>query len=426
MDQKNKHSVANDAVELRLKHDRKKHGIPKDTVELKHEADQRKRDSLLENQVSPTLELEEITERNDSSEDAVSKSDTKLSNRTFGNISPRKTEIFDSSNIIKKDKETPNTPLSPVENVPSFMFSSNVPKEVSIDIKDADGPKPSDENNVEVAMDISPVKPLKTDEKQVGGLTEIKPKIEHNLKPKPRMFKVKEQNFMKAETLSEAKPTVTNTSNDSEAPITGMSSFLANRLKKQQEQENQLKTSSVHLANGSSPSPVPRKRQAPERPVSNGPSKDIEKPAPPLPDTPEPALPKTNDDNIVRPSKKKTAQPATKMVFDSSKIASKRKEPPKRKPPRKTVDQLNKDSSSNGFSVPKLDLTSITDDKQESAYQEGYIPTIIHPCPFKFLGAEVVFEKSPFRKTSKNAKKVRHSILLMNSWNIFALVCYYD
>jgi hypothetical protein len=395
---------------------KKHHQVPKDTLELKHEADKRKQQELEQEKKRESLTLSDVQEVTETvASEAVSvEPNIKPSSKQSGKISPRKTQIFDSNNMVKKNRDVGQNRNGDVSNK---SLSNNVPKTVSIEIKSIDDTKTNNENEKEVPMEISPVKTYQEGRKS-EGLTEIKPNIieAKDNKPKPRKFKVKEQNFIKAESIANEveKPVIQNSGEKSEAPVTGMSSFLASRLKKTQpDQQNQLKSSSVHLANGSSPSPIPRKRQAPERPVSNGSSNisDVESgnTAPPLPTSPEPQLPKTNIDDILNRQKKKTSQPATKMVFDSSKIANKRKEPPKRKPPRKTLDQINAtDKSVSDTNVPKLDLSSITDDKQESDYQEGYIPTIIKPCPFLFHGAEVTFEKTPYKKTRKG--KVCHCI----------------
>lgn len=401
---------------------KKHHPVPKDTLELKHEADKRKQQELEQEKKRESLTLNDVKEMTEmvNSEAMSEESKIKPSSKQSGKSSPRKTQIFDSNNMVKKSRDPPKVIHRGNGDVPSKTLSNNVPKTVSIEIKDLDDTKANSENLKEVPMEVSPLRPSYQEERKSGGLTEIKPNIieAKDNKTKPRKFKVKEQNFIKAESVTEVErknPVVQTSGEKSEAPVSGMSSFLASRLKKTQpDQQNQLKTSSVHLANGSSPSPVPRKRQAPERPVSNGSSNNVEadtgKAAPPLPSSPEPQLPKTNIDDILNRQKKKTSQPATKMVFDSSKIANKRKEPPKRKPPRKNVDQIN--ASENSFSnnsVPKLDLSSITG---ESEYQEGYIPTIIKPCPYIFHGAEVTFEKTPYKKTRK--VKVCYFIFVIN------------
>lgn len=398
---------------------KKQHVIPKDTLELKHEADRRKKQELELQQKKGNLAIE-ITEKTleDVDTETVSEEpNIKPSSNTSGKISPRKTKIFDSNDIVKKNRDPPKVVQDNNKDVSSKELSNNVPKQVSVEIKDLEATTAMNDNVTEIAMETSPIKASTNKHMTVNsGLTELKPNIINIVdnKVKPRKFKVKEQNFIKAENVNDQekmKPVVKASKEQTKAPVSGMSSFLASQLRKTQpDQENQLKTSSVHLANGSSPSPIPKKRQAPERPVSNGPSMDIEEnletSAPPLPSTPEPPLPKNNENLTIR-QKKKTQQ-TTKLVFDSSKIATKRKEPPKRKPPRKTLEQVNQNLIVE-TSVPKLDLTSITGDQGDTEYTEGYIPTVIKPCPFKFVGAEVTFEKTPYKKTEKS-KKVSSSL----------------
>ncbi|XP_053380055.1 uncharacterized protein LOC128548710 [Mercenaria mercenaria] len=285
---------------------KKHHPIPKDTLELKHEADRVKQQELEQQKKRESLTLNDVSEVAESvaSETVSDEPNIKPSSKKSGKISPRKTQIFDSSNIVKKNREPPKAAQNTNE-----VLSNSVPKTVSIEIKDLGDTNTSNENEKEVAMEISPVKPSNTEKKNNDGLTELKPNIIETVdKPKPRKFKVKEQNFIKAENVKEverAKPITNNTVEKTESPVSGMSSFLASRLKKTQpDQENQLKTSSVHLANGSSPSPVPRKRQAPARPASNGPSMDVEleseKSAPPLPAIRRPPLLKTNIDRCYK------------------------------------------------------------------------------------------------------------------------------
>lgn len=402
---------------------KRQNSIPKDTIELKHETDRLIDEKLaMEEKVvvekkpadkKPTKSEEEFSFEGISNESTV-----KPSTKKSGKISPRKTNIFDSSKMVKKDKEAPRTPVSPVENVP--FFSSNVPKQVKVrdNVNKLTKVKTDNENETQTSVEVSLTHPpKKTSEPSTNGMSEIKPVIvpidKSENKGKPRIFKVKEQNFAKPEIptilndTERVKPAVENDNN--EQVVSGMSSFLASRLKKTQPgQENQLKTSSVHLANGSLPSPVPRKRQAPSVPVPNGSVTQVEmetnKEAPPLPNTPQPELAKSNTGVVI--SRKKKPQSATKMVFDSSKIVTKRKEPPKRKPARKTLEQLNQNITFDSDSpVPKLDLSSITE-PSSTEYQEGYIPTVIKPCNIKFIGAEIIFDNSPYKKKGK-VKKVR-------------------
>lgn len=372
--------------------------IPKDTLELKHEAD-RKRQSLSEDnedladgkKTVPTRNSPDISAEADAGVfyDTNVKPSAKKENDA---LSPRQTKVFDSSKIVKKNREPPKVPVSPVESPQNVPLPETVPNVIASEV--AKEP----EKDVHEDMEISPVKPQRgvTQSKDVG-LTEIKPNIVRNetkSEKKSRQLNVTEQMFQRTENL--AKPDKMAKPADNKGAVSGMSSFLANRLKKTQpDQENQLKTTSSHLTNGSSPSPVPRKRQAPQRPEVNGTVEETEE-KPPLPKTPEPVL---------IPSRSKKVQPKEtkgKMVFDSSKIATKRKEPPKRKPPRKTLEELNQNITfDSAFDVPKLDLSSITNDKVETEYQEGYIPTVIKPCPYHFVGAEITFPKSPYQKTRR-------------------------
>lgn len=382
--------------------------IPRDTIELKHEADKRRisESEDVSNSTNSTPDISEETETGVSYEGNVKPSIKKEKD----NVSPRQTKVFDSSRMVKKNREPPKVPLSPVESQQTVQMPEKVPNTVTVDITS----ESSTAKDVQEEMEISPIKPARRVFKSnEAGITEIKTNIvrnETNKESKPPVFKVSEQMFPKPDLEPKPEPVKMAKPADNKGAVSGMSSFLANRLKKAQpDQENQLKTSANHLTNGSSPSPVPRKRQAPGRPEVNG-SIEVQEEKPALPKTPEPAL---------MPVKTKKSQPSTakgKMVFDSSKIASKRKEPPKRKPPRKTLDELNQnitfDSVDNTVNVPKLDLSSITNDKPETEYQEGYIPTVIKPCPFLFVGSEITFQKSPYKKT----RRVQVRIFLLETY----------
>ncbi|KAL4218711.1 hypothetical protein ACF0H5_021299 [Mactra antiquata] len=402
---------------------KKQKPIPKDTIELKHDADRLISEKLnIEEKVEiidiPKVKDEGVSRDDFSFEGVSNESTVKPSSKKSGKISPRKTKIFDSSNILKKDKEAPKSPMSPVENLQPFV--NNVPKQIKVSDNLSEQTKlnfddDDDDNEIRTSVEIVPVRPpRRNNEQSINGMTELKPNIvpseKTEFKTKPREFKVKESNFTKpsipniVNDTEKVKPSVEKDSN--EPVITGMSSFLASRLKKTQpNQEGQSKSSSVHLSNGSLPSPVPRKRQAPNVPLSNGTSAmevetESNKEAPPLPTTPQPTFVKMNTD------RKKKQQSSTKMVFDSSKIATKRKEPPKRKPARKTLEQLNENITFDSDPiVPKLDLSSL-DKPNNTEYQEGYIPTVIKPCTIKFIGAEVTFANSPYKKKTK-AKKAK-------------------
>lgn len=386
--------------------------VPKDTIELKHEADKKRLSSsgdFEEVKNENIVDANSTTKVQDDAFDGVSfDSNVKPSKQKEKDTSPRQTKVFDSSKIVKKKREPPKVPLSPVETSQKTETPEFVPNNVNVGVTG----KPANRNVSEV-MEVSPVKPprrVASDSALSSGVTEIKPNIVRNdaktYEDRPRQSNISEQMFPKPDLDTKPEPVRMTKPADNKNAVSGMSSFLANRLKKSQpDQENQLKTSSSHLTNGSSPSPVPRKRQAPERPEVNG-TIEVPEEKPQLPVTPAPAL---------VPVRSKKIQPTAtkgKMVFDSSKIASKRKEPPKRKPPRKTLEELNENITfDSAIDVPKLDLSSITNEKVETEYQEGYIPTVIKPCPFLFVGAEVKFQSSPYKKT--RSSKVRHATCLL-------------
>lgn len=408
------HSVAPVKKPMKLRNE-KGHKVPKDTLALKHEKDQHKvrsPDTESKSIVSASRDnkktdfIEKNALSNENNENVSLESNVKPSQRKT-KLSPRKTKIFDSSNMVKANREPPKIPS---KNLNQASIDSKVtakPKEVSIKIKDRDSTK-------EIPVSKPPRMSSNYKKETKNAFDKIPNNSISKVQNAPKDHDFPKDSFNDSSKLAAEPENTTRKSVDSttEQPVTGVSSFVANRLKKSQEQTNgqQLKTSSGHLLNGSSPSPVPRKRQAPEIPTNIG-SNDIEmgedkskSAAPPLPSTPEPTLPKTNIDDIIN-RKNKTAKPMPKLVFDSSKIANKRKEPPKRKPPRKTLEEINK-IHTNGV-VPKLDLSSITNDTNETEYQEGYIPTVIQPCPFKFLHAEVVPEKSPYKKTKKMKNQLK-------------------
>ena len=376
--------------------------IPKDTLELKHEADRR----LSEGADVEVEKVDNVSRSNSNSPNIYGEEETTVTYEVYvkptkkkDNVSPRQTKVFDSSRMVKKDRDRPTAPLSPVESPKTVQVPDNVPNMVSKDTtKPAQSPSTVKDAQQE-AMEVSPVKPPRRSA-QSNSVTEIKTNIvkkEAKDDSKPRSFKVSEQMFPKPDLETKPEPVRPAKPADNKGAVSGKSSFLTNRLKKTQtDQENQLKTSASHLTNGSSPSPVPRKRQAPGRPEVNGSVETSEDKVPDLPKTPEPA--------ILPLKSKKNQQNAAKgkMVFDSSKIVSKRKEAPKRKPPRKTLDELNQNITFDSpVEVPKLDLSSITMEKQETEYQEGYIPTVIKPCAFRFVGAEVTFHKSPYKRNRK-------------------------
>jgi len=431
---------------------RKDH-IPKDTIELKHEHDKLEAEKKAAEQ--------RRQQRKEAEERRLSGSDIKITNiekrkpAAFSfeketkdiepeqsevmspkpenaNLSPRQTNIFDSSQIVKKNKERPKTPTSPTEE-PNYnnvtVISVNVPSSSTLEARplspvtnnvssvSRESPSRNNNDNGFEAMDISPAKPTRNSYDSTlpssnSGYTDITPTIVASEKSSVSR-RIIEPKFPRPE-VTESKPEPVKqrvkTADNKDAPMTGMSSFLAARLKKDaKEQENGFASTSNNLANGASPSPVPRKRQAPEVPVVNGsgsPSDDV---PPPLPASVEPSAPSsTFDDLIKRKGNKKKQQTATKMVFDSSKIATKRKEPPKRKPPRKTLDEMNQEVKEKVSPVPKIDLSFTNND--DTPYQEGYIPTEIKPCPFIFIGAEVKVGKNPLKKTRK--AKVRFVVQL--------------
>ena len=395
--------------------------IPKDTIELKHEKERKSSSSHEEGADKDHKDLDidgksksskpqpsEIVTQND----VLNESVVKPSQKKSGKISPRKTKIFDSSNIVKKDRDPPKSPVSTVP--PSFS-------EKPVIIPDTvEAAAAIEDMKEQTKMEVKPVRPARSKKSHSSklpnsGLTQSNTNIVKNdskshsdirspkmNKPEPLFPQPKSVDVpVKKVAPSKAPETEGN-------PVSGRSSFLASRLKKP-DGENSHKTLAGHLTNGTPSSPIPRKRQAPARPVENGfiaSSGDIEMTdkeqiPPDLPKTPEPKLPQSNIDDIIK-RKKNTAQPSTKMVFDSSKIANKRKDAPKRKPPRKTLQELNKNITFDSSPVPKLDLSSITGEKQETEYQEGYIPTVIRPCNIKFIGEGVLLEKNPLKKTKKS------------------------
>lgn len=407
------HSVAPIKKTMKLRNE-KRHKMPKDTLALKHDKDQHKvksPDTESKNIMSTAKEMkktdfiEKNAASNENNENVSLASNIKPSQRK-AKISPRKTKVFDSSNMVKVNREPPKIPSKNLNQASKENKATEKPKEVSIEIKDRESKKES-----------SVSKPPRVSQNSKKETKHAFDKITNTSVSKvqntPKNYDFPKNTFNDtSESISEpGKTTQRHGDSKTERPVSGVSSFVANRLKKSQEQNNgqQLKTSAMHLVNGSSPSPVPRKRPAPEIPTlpgSNNIEMDEDKSKlapPPLPSTPEPALPKTNIDDIIN-RRNKTIKPMPKMVFDSSKMANKRKDPPKRKPPRKTLEEINT-IHTNGV-VPKLDLTSITNETNETEYQEGYIPTVIQPCPFKFIHAEVVPEKSPYKKTKKKKLKI--------------------
>jgi len=373
----------------------RKPSIPKDTIELKHEADQKKKANL------PKLDIKQVTERSPDKNDAdldtsasksFNESSANYSGRNNETISPRQTKIFDSSNIVKNDRPSPtekqfrSSPVNEQSGKVSPIINQDLitkPEIIQVELN-GDSTKPQ-----------SGVKLVKT---TIAVRNE--PSIKQEKKPeKLKMPMLPQEDVKKEPGKQRTKPADNKT-----APTSGMSSYLANKLKKTTPDSN---GQSSALTNGSSSSPVPRKRQAPSVPLTNGTDKlddKEEESPPPLPATPEPDVPKSNIDDIIK-RKKKKAQAATKMVFDSSKIVKKKKETPKRKP-RKTIEELNRDIRSEP-AVPLLDLTSITNDKLVMDYQEGYIPTEIKPCPIVFVGAEVVFAVTPYKKNKKRGANLK-------------------
>lgn len=398
-------------LKIRTEKHHKVHKVPKDTLALKHEKDHEKTKSPEVEDKGVILSPKEkkktdFIEKNmisiDNNENVSNESNVKPSQRK-AKISPRKTKIFDSSNMVKSNRDPPKIPSKNMSNATRESRTNEKPKQISVKIKD-------NENRNEGLISKPPRLSQNLKKETKTGLDKSTDGTVGNLQnsiniPKGYDFQKASARDLSNSVSEPESITLKPVTSTEEQPVTGVSSFVASRLKKSQEQSNgqQLKTSSMHLLNGSAPSPVPRKRPAPEIPQNLVPSDvmDDEKnksTPPPLPSTPEPELPKTNIDDIIS-RRNKTTKPMPKMVFDSSKIANKRKEPPKRKPPRKTLEEINK-IHTNGV-VPKLDLTSITDDTNETDYQEGYIPTVIQPCPFKFIGGEVIPEKSPYKKTNK-------------------------
>ena len=414
-------SVALKKKTVKLKKEKGHHGhkVPKDTLALKHDKDHHKLKSTTTDSKSIALSPKEMKktdfiEKNaasiESNENILMESNVKPSQRK-AKISPRKTKIFDSSNMMKSSRDPPKIHSRNLSEVSKENRTNEKPKQISIEIKDKEKKESADSKLARVSQNLK--KETKNAFDKVTN--ESGSKVQNSVNT-PKGYEFPKVNDTSNSVSEPEKVTPQLPSITEDQPITGVSTFIANRLKKPQEQNGQeLKTSSMHLLNGSSPSPIPRKRPAPEIPtnsVSNDVDMDDDKSKaapPPLPSTPEPALPKTNIDDIMS-RRNKSAKPMPKMVFDSSKIQNKRKEAPKRKPPRKTLEEINKIHTNGVHVVPKLDLSSITNDTNESEYQEGYIPTVIQPCPFKFVGGDIILEKSPYKKT-KNVKTVVSSFL---------------
>lgn len=407
-------SVAPKKKTVKLKNDKGHHvhKVPKDTLALKHDKEHYKvKSTSIESRgisLSPKdMKKTDFVERNaasiENNEDILMESNVKPSQRK-AKVSPRKTKIFDSSNMLKANRDPPRIPSRNLSGVPKEIRAKEKAKQNS-DFEDKENKKSIDSKLPRVTQNLK--KETKNAFDKIAN-ERSGSKVQSMINtPKGYEFPKDEVNDSSNSMSGPDELTPKLTSETQDQPVTGLSTFVANRLKKSQEQNGQqLKTSSMHLLNGSSPSPVPRKRQAPEIPKSSisndvdmGDDKNKAGP-PPLPATPEPELPKTNIDDIMS-RRKKSAKPMPKMVFDSSKIANKRKEAPKRKPPRKTLEEINKVHTNGIHDIPKLDLSSITNDTNESEYQEGYIPTVIQPCPFKFVGGDIILEKSPYKKTKK-------------------------
>ena len=416
-------SVAPKKKTVKLKNDKGHHGhkVPKDTLALKHDKEHHKIKSNSIESKSISLSPKEkkktdFIERNaasiENNEDILMESNVKPAQRK-AKISPRKTKIFDSSNMLKASRDPPKIPSRNLSGVPKENRTKEKAKQNSVELEDKENKESVDSKLPRVSQNLK--KETKNAFDKITNESSGS-KVQSMVNtPKGYEFPKDQVNDTSNSMSGTEKITPKLTSETQDQPVTGLSTFVANRLKKSQEQNGQqLKTSSMHLLNGSSPSPVPRKRQAPEIPknsVSNDVDMDDDKTKagpPPLPATPEPALPKTNIDDIMS-RRKKSTKPMPKMVFDSSKIANKRKEAPKRKPPRKTLEEINKVHTNGVHVVPKLDLSSITNDTNESDYQEGYIPTVIQPCPFKFVGGDIILEKSPYKKTKKVKTEVSNT-----------------
>ena len=396
---------------VKQKHE-KKHKVPKDTLALKHDHDRVKSPEaesqpviLPAKEMKKTDFIEKNAVSNVNNENISLESNIKPSQRK-AKISPRKTKIFDSSNMVKANRDPPKIPSRNLKQIPKEGV--NKPKDVSLEVKDR-------ENKMETSVSNS--KPPRMSQNLRKETKNAFDKVSNNgvTKVNNSLNTTKSYSFPKdlvndtSKSIGPEKTSKNLVNSTEERPVTGVSSFVANRLKKSQEQSNGQTKTALHLVNGSSPSPIPRKRPAPEIPTNSVPNEIemVESEPPPLPSTPEPSLPKTNIDDIIS-RRNKTTKPMPKMVFDSSKIANKRKDPPKRKPPRKTLEEINKNHTQGV--VPKLDLTSITNDTNETEYQEGYIPTIIKPCPYKFIGGDVILEKSPYKKSKKGKIQVRKEL----------------
>ncbi|KAK3589813.1 hypothetical protein CHS0354_015818 [Potamilus streckersoni] len=323
-------------------------------------------------------------------------------------IVPSKTIIFDSTKIKKAKKPVPKRPVSPPKSATDIATAS---------FQDAKERTSSPERS---QSDTSNVKPVKPPRMSRLDNAKVSVNISHDVNNVPKSEKSISSSNFKTEDIMVSSVVEKQYDSPNETVVRGIPSFLAEKLRKSSEQNNtglnalnmaenpdyrQLKTKSSHLENGSS-SPVPKKKQAQDV------SSLIESSSPTVLDQRKPSdspIQRSNIDDLI--SRKKPASYGNPIcVFDSSKIATKRKDLPKRKPPKKSVQEIN--SSLVGLEpLTPLDLSSITNDTPDTSkqleYQEGYIATALEPCPYVFEGAGVMLNHTPLRKTKQLKLKLQ-------------------
>lgn len=126
-----------------------------------------------------------------------------------------------------------------------------------------------------------------------------------------------------------------------------------------------------------------------------------------------------------RSNLKKSASDSGTVIFSSKDMALGKDVVPNRKrtapnppavAPVTSIDDLifNGSKTYNEI-VPRLDLSFTNDSTENHMYQEGYIPSKIEPCRYKFIGAEVRLEHSSLK--SSRTKKVRFEDKFTINWH---------
>lgn len=186
------------------------------------------------------------------------------------------------------------------------------------------------------------------------------------------------ENVVSSEKVNNFTPIEVSSSNDNK-PTRGLPSVIANRLNKKTKnipdskedndndvssdedvQPNLVKPS--QLRNSNSLFKVSDSPSVPNTQNSDSPSESQNS---------NTNVPVRNIEDLIR---KKRDKPAA--LFDSSSIVPK---------------------VQNG--IPPLDLTDLVTDQQNHPYQEGYIPSQIKPCTIVFLGAGVLLDTQPLKKS---------------------------